>query len=85
MSPETKEVLSNAMTTETTPVRTPNDLGQVIRQRRKALGITQKTLALQTGVSVPTIIAVERGNEKTGIGVVLGLCDGLGIDVTAGA
>ncbi|WP_299741094.1 helix-turn-helix domain-containing protein [uncultured Roseobacter sp.] len=66
-------------------VRTAEDIGEVVRKRRKALGITQKSLALQTGVSVPTIIAVERGNEKTGIGVVLALCEGLGVDLTARA
>lgn len=66
-------------------VRTAEDIGEVVRKRRKELGITQKSLALQTGVSVPTIIAVERGNEKTGIGVVLALCEGLGVGLTARA
>jgi len=71
------------MQNDVATISTTTDLGHVIRKRRKALGITQKTLALQTGVSVPTIIAVERGNEKTGVGVVLALCEGLGIDLEA--
>jgi transcriptional regulator with XRE-family HTH domain len=64
-------------------IHTAKDMGQAIRQRRKKLKITQKSLALQTGVSVPTVIAIERGNEKTGIGIVLALCEGLGLDLTA--
>ena len=64
-------------------IRSAKEIGAVIRKRRKALGITQKMLALQTGISVPTIIAVERGNEKSGIGVALALCEGLGIELTA--
>lgn len=64
-------------------VRTPADIGGAIRSRRKELGITQKSLSLQTGISVPTIIAVEHGNDRTGIGVVLALCEGLGIDLLA--
>lgn len=64
-------------------IRSAKEIGAVIRKRRKALGITQKMLALQTGTSVPTIIAVERGNEKSGIGVALALCEGLGIELTA--
>lgn len=66
-------------------LRTPKDLGTLLRNRRKALGLTQKTLSLQTGVSVPTIIAVERGNDRSGVGVVLALCEGLGITLRAEA
>ena len=73
------------MEAKTTRIRTAKDMGAAIRERRKSLGITQKMLALQTGISVPTIIAAERGNEKTGVGVVLALCEGLGIDLMASA
>lgn len=62
-------------------VRTPADLGVALRKRRKALGMTQENLALQSGVSVPTIIAAEKGKETAHIGGVFALCRDLGIDL----
>ncbi|MCP4826237.1 MAG: helix-turn-helix transcriptional regulator [Shimia sp.] len=64
-------------------IKTPADLGMALRKRRKALGITQQSLALQSGVSVPTIIAAEKGKETAQIGVVFALCRDLGLDLLA--
>ncbi|WP_193140936.1 MULTISPECIES: helix-turn-helix domain-containing protein [unclassified Meridianimarinicoccus] len=64
-------------------IKTPADLGVALRKRRKALGLTQETLAVQSGISVPTIIAAERGKETAQIGVVFTLCRDLGLDLTA--
>ncbi|MEV8467621.1 helix-turn-helix domain-containing protein [Fluviibacterium sp. DFM31] len=64
-------------------IKTPADLGAALRKRRKALGLTQETLSLQSGISVPTIIAAERGKETTQIGMVFTLCRDLGLDLMA--
>ena len=47
------------------------------------MGITQQGLALQSGVSVPTIIAAEKGKVTAQIGVVFALCRDLGLDLIA--
>lgn len=41
--------------------RTPKDIGHVIRQARKTKGLTQKELALQSGVWQETISKIENG------------------------
>ncbi|MDC0739691.1 helix-turn-helix domain-containing protein [Cognatishimia sp. SS12] len=71
------------MTAANQPILTAADLGQVLRQKRKALGLTQESLALQSGVSVPTIIAAEKGKETAQIGIIFALCRDLGISLTA--
>ena len=43
-------------------VRTPADLGAVIRDRRKQLKLDQAALAKQIGVSRQWVIEIERGH-----------------------
>jgi y4mF family transcriptional regulator len=64
-------------------VRTPADLGLLIRSRRRDLGLDQQTLARQVGVSRLWIIEFERGKPRAEIGLVLRtlLALGLSIDV----
>lgn len=52
-------------------VRTPLDLGLVIRERRRALGLSQADLALEAGVGRQWLVAVERGKRRAEIGLVL--------------
>ena len=68
-------------------VRTPNDVGAVIRDRRRQLGLDQATLAKMIGVSRPWVIAVERGHPRAALGLVLRALDALGVrpDVGIGA
>lgn len=54
-------------------------LGAELRRTRKALKITQEELSLQTGISRPTIRSVERGKETAHVGLVLQLCQDLGV------
>lgn len=39
-------------------------IGQVIRERRQALGLTQKTLSLMTGVSRRYLVSLEMGESQ---------------------
>ncbi|HBG96061.1 MAG TPA: hypothetical protein DDY14_12295 [Chromatiaceae bacterium] len=55
------------------------DLGGCIRAHRKRLGLTQEDLALQTGISRPTIRAIEQGKETARVGLVLQICADLGL------
>ncbi len=56
-------------------------LGAELRRTRKALKITQEELSLQTGISRPTIRSVERGKETAHVGLVLQLCQDLGVAI----
>jgi y4mF family transcriptional regulator len=64
-------------------VTDPSSLGQAIRQRRQRLGLLQSELAMQSGVSSPTVSAIENGKETARIGLVLQLCKDLGLNLTA--
>lgn len=64
-------------------IRTPIDLGAVIRDRRTKLGLDQKTLAAQVGVSRQWIVDVEKGKPRAPISLVLRTVEALGIHLAA--
>ena len=64
-------------------VRTPADLGAVIRDRRKQLKLDQAAFAKQIGVSRQWVIGVERGHARAALGLVLRAVDALSIQLDA--
>ena len=52
-------------------VRTVNELGAAIRRARKLRGWTQGDLAVRAGISRRTLVALEGGNPRGEIGIVL--------------
>src|SRR5438876_5660048 len=60
-------------------LRTPKDIGALIRQRRRDLGLDQKTLADRVGVSRQWVIEVERGKPRAELALVLRTLDVLGV------
>ena len=66
-------------------IRTASDLGAVIRERRKQLGLDQATLAKRIGVTRQWVIAVERGKPRAELGLVLRALDALGVPLSAGS
>ena len=52
-------------------IRTPLDLGLVIRQRRRLLGLNQTDLASRVGVGRQWIVAIEQGKARAELGLVL--------------
>lgn len=66
-------------------IKTPTDLGAVIRDRRRRLGLDQQTLANRAGVSRLWLIGVEKGKSGAAIGLVLRTLAALGITLTADA
>lgn len=64
-------------------VRTPADLGAIIRERRRELGLGQAELAGRIGVSRQWIIGVERGHARAELGLVLRALDTLAIRLNA--
>jgi y4mF family transcriptional regulator len=62
------------------PVRyTVQEIGQMIRESRKRLGVTQKDLALTSGTGLRFVIDLEKGKETCQIGKVLTVLHTLGI------
>lgn len=53
------------------PIRTAEDFGLVIRERRRKLGLDQLSLAKRVGVSRQWIIAIEKGKQRAEIGLLL--------------
>lgn len=61
---------------------TPKDIGTLVRQTRKGLGVTQKDLALTSGTGLRFIIDLEKGKPTSEIGKVLTILQTLGIQMT---
>jgi HTH-type transcriptional regulator / antitoxin HipB len=60
-------------------VRSPADLGAVIRDRRKQLKLDQLTFAKRVGVSRQWVIEIERGHPRAELALVLRAIDALDI------
>jgi y4mF family transcriptional regulator len=54
-------------------------LGNKIRDRRKALGITQADLARLAGCSIPSVIAAEEGKPTLRLKILIDLAQVLGL------
>jgi HTH-type transcriptional regulator/antitoxin HipB len=62
-------------------VRTPADLGAVIRDRRKQVKLDQAAFAKRIGVSRQWVIMIERGHARAELGLVLRALDALNIQL----
>ena len=66
-----------------TLIETPQHLGDVVRQTRKALRLTQPQLALASGVGVRFIVELEAGKPTVRLENVLRVLQALGITLAA--
>lgn len=66
-----------------TQIRTPEDLGRLIRAQRKQQRLRQQDLADQVGASHVFLRQVEQGRPTVQLGRVLRLLDELGIELHA--
>jgi y4mF family transcriptional regulator len=64
-------------------IRTPADLGAIIRDRRKQLKLDQAALAERIGVSRQWVIQIEHGRLRAELGLVLRALDALDIQLDA--
>ena len=60
---------------------TVQEIGQLVRESRKRLGVTQKDLALTSGTGLRFVIDLEKGKETCQIGKVLTVLHTLGIRI----
>jgi y4mF family transcriptional regulator len=63
-------------------IRTPRDLGAVIRERRRELRWDQQTLANKIGTSRQWVIEIEKGKARAEVGLVLRALDALGVSLS---
>ena len=61
---------------------TSQQIGRMIRDTRKKLGVTQKDLALTSGTGLRFVIELEKGKETCEIGKALRVLQTLGIRLT---
>jgi HTH-type transcriptional regulator / antitoxin HipB len=64
-------------------LRTPSDIGALIKDRRRALGLDQAELAASIGVSRLWVNQVERGKSGAGLGLVLRALGAVGVEIKA--
>jgi HTH-type transcriptional regulator/antitoxin HipB len=62
-------------------IRTPLELGALLRDLRTKRGLDQGTLARQVGVSRQWIVAIEKGKPGAPIGLVLRTLGALGVSI----
>lgn len=62
-------------------VRNSREVGALIRDRRKSLGLDQQTLASRAGVSRKWLVEVERGKPGAELGLVLKTLGALALEV----
>jgi len=64
-----------------TAIKTPEDLGKVIRERRKKAKLTQKKAAALAGIGVRFLSELERGKPTAQIGKTLKVAQLLGLEI----
>lgn len=57
------------------------EIGTIIKQRRKHLGVNQQTLADLAGVGLNTLVAIERGEGNPQLNTLLTILDTLGLQM----
>lgn len=66
-------------------LRTPRDIGAIIRERRRTLGLDQGKLARKVGVSRLWINQVERGKPRASLDLVLRTLAAVGVELITDA
>lgn len=64
-------------------IKTSNDIGALIRDRRSGLGWTQEELARRVGVSRLWVVQLEKGKPTAQIGLALRALKELGVELDA--
>jgi y4mF family transcriptional regulator len=62
-------------------VSDPPALGRLVRETRRALGLTQPKLALSAGVGVRFLVDIEKGKATAQIGKIMRVLAALGIEL----
>jgi len=60
---------------------TPKTIGELVKNTRKSMGVTQKDLAMTSGTGLRFIIEMEQGKPTCQLGKVLTVLQTLGIKI----
>jgi HTH-type transcriptional regulator / antitoxin HipB len=63
-------------------IRTPADLGALIRDYRRRRGLDQQALAKKIGVSRQWVVEIEKGKPRAEVGLILRALDVLGVPLS---
>ena len=64
-------------------IKDDRDLGLVVRERRRELGLDQAAVAERVGVSRQWVVEVEKGKPRAEVGLLLRLLRALGLELDA--
>lgn len=56
------------------------EIGRIIKERRKHLGVNQQTFADLAGVGINTLVAIERGDGNPQLSTLLTILETLGLE-----
>jgi len=56
-------------------------IGSIIKERRKALSITQRELAALSGTGINTLTKIERGAANPSLKVIINILNTLGLEI----
>lgn len=73
----------NLSTLNNKPVKNTFEIGSILRQKRKAQGLTLEQVAQHCGLSMRFVSEVERGKTTAEFGKVLFLLNAVGVDLFA--
>lgn len=59
-----------------------NEIGQIIKERRRYLKVDQSTLAELAGISINTLVTLERGTGNPRLDTILKIADILGLQIS---
>lgn len=60
------------------------EIGKIIKERRKSLKVNQLELSKLAGVGINTLVAIERGEGNPKLETLLSILDTLGLQMTIG-
>lgn len=66
-------------------IRTPQDIGAIVREGRQQAGLDQAELARRAGVSRQWLVEMERGKPRAEIGLILRVFNALGLPLHSGS
>ncbi|MDR1918033.1 MAG: helix-turn-helix domain-containing protein [Tannerellaceae bacterium] len=56
-------------------------LGNIIKERRKTLSVTQRELSALAGVGINTLTKIERGEANPSLNVIIRILNTLGLEI----
>ena len=65
-------------------IRTPQDIGAIVRESRRQAGLDQAGLAHRAGVSRQWLVEVERGKPRAEVGLILRVFNALDLPLQSG-